>query len=318
MSKLARILGVSGAFAGVVLATATSASAQSSASTARVPVVRVSAAGQASAVAKGITAIHARPAVSLAKPGGYTLVESVQITLNAGSQTFAFLSCPKKNGVQTVPLNGGAEISSSDLAANINSSYPYFDGKSWAVDANNGSSSATFFNVYVVCVKKIKGYVQLHSNSQSNPAETENAYGAVCPSGSKVFGGGALSSSTLTSVNLTGNVPVGHNEWAIYINNASTSSAGVTIYVICAKPPSTMHYTIVSTAGFTDDAGTEEGVTQFCPSGYSVLGGGLQQSTGLLWVNINSTFPITGEWRGYMNNASTFDVTVTIFAICGV
>ena len=76
MGKLARILGVSGALAGVVLATATSASAHSSAPSARVPVVRVSAAGQGQPVAKGITAIHARPAVSLAKPGGYTLVES--------------------------------------------------------------------------------------------------------------------------------------------------------------------------------------------------------------------------------------------------
>ena len=317
MGKLARILGVSGALAGVVLATATSASAHSSAPSARVPVVRVSAAGQGQPVAKGITAIHARPAVSLAKPGGYTLVESVQITLNADSQAFAFLSCPRKKGVQTVPLNGGAEISSSDLAANVNSSYPYFDGKSWAVDANNGSSSATFFNVFVVCAKKIKGYVQLHSASEPNSAGTENAYGGVCPSGDRVFGGGALSSSTATSVNLTGTLPNGTNDWAIYINNASTSSAGVTLYVICAKPPSTMHYSIYSTSGVNDAAGTEAGVSQFCPSGYSVLGGGIQQSTGLLSVNINSTFPLTGEWRAYENNASTFNVTLTIFAICG-
>ena len=105
------------------------------------------------------------------------------------------------------------------------------------------------------------------------------------------------------------------------INNASTSSAGVTIYAICAKPlPSTMHYTIVSTAGFTDDAGTEEGVTEFCPerpppSSVAAFSRRYRLALGQHQQHLPD------HWRmasAYMNNASTFDVTVTVFAVCGV
>ena len=120
-------------------------------------VLKASAAGGPRQSGKGITAVHARPLVIARQAGGYTLVESVQITLSAASQAFAFLSCSQEEQrrCRTVPLKWrrGDRSSRNDLAVNINSSYPYFTtGRAGLVDANNGSSSATLFNVYVVCV----------------------------------------------------------------------------------------------------------------------------------------------------------------------
>jgi hypothetical protein len=48
-----------------------------------------------------------------------------------------------------------------------------------------------------------------------------------------------------------------------------------------------------------------------------VLGGGVQSNTGLTSVNINSTFPEVGGWRIFENNASGFNVNLTVYASCG-
>jgi hypothetical protein len=266
---------------------------------------------------KNVRAVHAQPGAFLAKPGGYTLVTSVPVTAAALGQTFATLTCPIKKGVQTVPLDGGAEIVSSSLAANINSSYPSSDGKSWDVYVNNGTGSSTTFNVYAVCAKKLKNYVQRSSILEPNPANTQSGYFFVCPPGDVIIGGGALSTSGTTVVNLGSDFPSGQNSWEIYVNNASGVDASVTVYQICAKNTSKLLFVIQSTPGLLDAAGTEQSETQFCPSGWSVLGGGVQSNTGLTSVNINSTFPGVGAWRVFENNASGFNVNLTVYADCG-
>ncbi len=235
MGKPARIFGLTAAFAGLVLASSTSVSASGLSPVAPRQAIRTIASTHAAAAPmKHVLTVHALPGAFLAKPGGYTIVFSVAVTAPALAQTFASLTCPVKKGVQTVPLDGGAEIVSSSVVANVNSSYPGSDGKSWDVYVNNGTSLSTTFNVYAVCAKKLKNYVQRVSVLEPNPAGTESGYFFVRPTGDVIIGGGALSTSGATSVNLGGDFPSGVNSWEIFVNNASGVDASVTIYQICA------------------------------------------------------------------------------------
>jgi hypothetical protein len=168
------------------------------------------------------------------KPAGYKIDHSVPLTAGNGFQTGARLSCPKSKGVQTVPLDGGALVVSSSLFANLNSSWPDADGKSWDVDVNNTSGADTTFTISVVCAKPFTNDVQLLSSPVANPANTQSRYSVTCPTGSLILGGGGFSSTSSTLVNLNGVWPSSTWTWEVDINNASSVSATVTVYEICA------------------------------------------------------------------------------------
>jgi hypothetical protein len=218
--------------------------------------------------------------------------------------------------VQTVPLDGGAVIASSSVFANINSSLPSADGKGWRVDVNNASGASTTFTIYVVCAKPLHLYAVLVSNTGANPAGSQNRAFIGCPSGSTIIGGGALSSSGSTAVNLNGDWPSSTTSWEIDINNASSVNATFNIYEICAKLKATANYTRV--VGPTNDnpPGAESNSHAYCPTGLSVLGGGIWSSSPSTAVNLNTINPITGEWNGWENNASGSDAQVVSYATC--
>lgn len=127
-------------------------------------------------------------------PKGYIVVNSGALTAANGTQTFGSAACPAK----TVVYGGGVIITSSSLAANVNTSWP--DGDTdWAADVNNASGAATTFTVYAICAHKPKGYKVIESGGVVNPAGSQNVAVAYCPSGLKVFGGGGYSTSGSTS-----------------------------------------------------------------------------------------------------------------------
>ena len=261
---------------------------------------------------------HSAPALATAsKPSGYTVWESAEIAAPAGYQTYGSVSCPlTKRGVQTMPTGGGLIIDSSDLAANINSSYPA--GMYWAGDVDNTSSTDTKFVVYAVCALPTSGYTQVQGTSVNNPAGHQTRGTATCPTGTNILGGGVYSSSPSTAVNINSTFPDG-NGWAVDMNNSSGSDALSTVYGVCSKYPAWTGYQVLVGAKTDNPAGLQSPASAFCPTGTVPLGGGELSGSGSNAVNLNSTFPSAGEfnsWGSYENNATNADTTIEPWVIC--
>jgi hypothetical protein len=268
-------------------------------------------------VVAGSTSVSAATtAPVVAKPAGYSIVTSAAFSLPNGSLVPGSVTCPKKKGVQTFPLSGGALISSGSLAANINSSYPSPTG--WRADADNLSGTATMFTVYAVCANKLTGYVQAQSKSVSNPAGTQNSAGYLCPKGDVVTGGGALSATGSAQINLNSSWPAGTGEWYVYMNNASTTNSSFTMFRVCAKLNVTKtDYMLVAGSPVTNSAGHQTATSVFCPGGLSTIGGGVVSGAGGgLSTDLNTTFPFTGGWGGDENNGGTANPTLTGYVLC--
>jgi hypothetical protein len=225
-----------------------------------------------------------------AKPAGYKIV-SADFSAPSGLDASGSVACPKVKGAQTVPLSGGVLIHGNSLETSINSSWPA--AKGWNADVNNASAAATDFTVYAVCAKKMTGYVQQKSAAVSNPAGSQNGAGYACPAGDVLLGGGALSSSHSTLVNLD------------------------SVYHLCAKlnVPAT-GYQLVAGTPVVNPAGEQSGASVFCPGGLSTIGGGLVTTSTSIDVTLNTTFPFAGGWGGDENNASGANANLTAYVLC--
>jgi hypothetical protein len=251
----------------------------------------------------------------VAKPAGYKIV-SKHFTAPSGADTVGSVACPKVSGAPTVPLSGGAKVNGTGLETNINSSWP--TAKGWDVRVNNASARSTMFTVYAVCAKKLTGYVQEKSASVSNPAASQNGAGFGCPSGKQLLGGGALSSSRSTLVNLNSSWPAGMTlVWNIDMNNASSASATFNVYAVCASlNVAGTGYQLVEGAPVANPPASQTAASAGCPSGLSALGGGVASTSTATAVNINTTSPFTGGWGGDENNAGGSNEFVTAFVLC--
>jgi hypothetical protein len=286
MRQHARIVGLSFALAGAVIASATTA------------------------VAAPRTGASPTPT----KPAGYSIV-SATYALPNGIQTPGSITCPVKKGAQTLPLSGGALLQTDSLEASINSPYPTAHG--WMVDVNNTSGAASQFTVYAVCAKRLMGYVQVVSPATANPAGFVSQTGTTCPLGEFVTGGGAHSNSRSTLVQLNGLWPDSTNIWDLSINNFSSANALVTSSAVCAKlATSKTSYEYLSGAEDNNPAGQETATQAVCPTGLAVLGGGSQSLGPATSVSVNSTFPFTGGWIGDVSNTGSNSATVTTFIVC--
>jgi hypothetical protein len=266
-------------------------------------------AGATTAAAK--TGEFGSPSIAGAKPAGYLIVSATFSAAN-GIQTGASVACPKKGTATRLPQGGGAVIGSSSLGANINSSIP--SNNAWVVDVNNNSGAATNFVVYAVCAIPSKKY-QVVTSSVTNSAGLQTSATAICPSGTKVLGGGGFSSSGSLAVNVNTSIPIA-NGWRVDENNASAVDATLTAYAVCSAQAKTAHYGITIGTQVTNSAGTETHAEALCPSGRSALGGGGFSGSSSTSVNMNSTSPIAGGWSVYENNASASDTTLTPYVVC--
>ena len=283
-------------------------------------VVLGSATASAKTTRPGAPATHAAagtvvasPAAQSAVPPGYKLV-SATFTAGTGGQTNGSVTCPlTSTGVARVPLGGGVYLSSSDLSANINSSYP--SGTRWVADVNNNSGFDTAFSVWAVCGKAPRGY-SVVTASFPNPAGGQTTNNTVaCPTGTKVLGGGGNSSSLDLAVNINSTLPLG-NGWAIDMNNGSASPASLDIYAVCGKVSSRALYSIVTGAYVINSAGSETSAFVPCPAGQSAVGGGGLSSSTETAVNMNSSWPSGGGWEVSENNATPSDYPLTPYAVC--
>ena len=166
---------------------------------------------------------------------GYTVVTHTSAN-PAFTQSFGGASCPANTKV----LGGGVLSTSTALTVNINDSFPLYQKQyldEWVVEVNNASSAAATSTVYAICsayaAKAPTGYVVVSSRAD-NPAGAQTEVTVWCPAGEYPLGGGSRSSSSDTSVNLSGSTPVGQS-WNIRESNASGSDATAEAYAVCAS-----------------------------------------------------------------------------------
>jgi hypothetical protein len=238
-----------------------------------------------------------------------TVVNSGSLTATTGIQTRGSVACPS---TFPQPSSGGALITSSDLNANINSSFP--SGSTWIADINNASGTDTTFTVYAVCAKPNFKYT-VASVAVTNLNGTQSSGTAVCPLHTFVRGGGALSNSGSTGANINTSIASGTTGWRVDMNNAGGFDSSFTVYAVCGAKP--LGYTVVSGTTVTNSAFTENLATVACPSTSPVvLGGGGFSGSGSTAVNMNSTLPTSSGWEVFENNNTASATTLFAQVVC--
>jgi hypothetical protein len=230
-------------------------------------------------------------------PAGYVQVIGSPVTIGAGLQERAHAFCP----AGTVPVGGGGVISSSDVRANLNSSIPTPTG--WAIDVNNGSAASTTASASVICIVQPRQYQLVQVNGFTNPHGSESAATVSCPTGTAVFGGGALSTAADVNVNLADSFPLATgNGWRADVNNGSSDDHTITAFAICARP--SRHYAVVSSGDASAVPGTQASASVSCAGTSVPLGGGVISSADNLQINANSLRPESHGWTAFVNDAS--------------
>jgi hypothetical protein len=253
-------------------------------------------------------------------PAGYKIL-TAPFEAGAGNVVEGSVTCPlTTTGVQLRPQSGGVIISSTSLAANINSMYPSANG--WIVWVNNASSATTRFDVWAVCAKPKTAYTQTATAALSNPAGTQSHGTAFCPSGTKILGGGASSPNLDVNQNINDSMPFHRGStygWTVYMNNAGSANETFSVWAVCsAYSVSHAGYTIVEGATTTDPGGTQTGSHATCPPGDSPLGGGETNSSVSTLASLNADWPLAGSisWAAFENNGNSSPDTQNAWVIC--
>lgn len=75
-------------------------------------------------------------------------------------------------------------------------------------------------------------------------------------------------------------------------------------------------YTVVSSGPITAVVGAQTPGTVSCPGSEQPSDGGANAYSDTWAVNINSSYPIGNEWEVWVNNASAYDYTFYVYAVC--
>jgi len=256
-----------------------------------------------------------RPASSagpLVLPNGYTLVQAGPLTAASGAQTHGSVSCP---GTRQ-PSGGGAFVSSDALTTAVNSSYP--SGQSWAVDINNTSGASTNFYVYAICLAHAAGYTVVASSS--SVGDSTQSWAADCPAHTGVFGGGALSGTSSTGVNINSTVPnqlaKGATAWRVAMSSSDSTESGFTVYAVCRPKPK--GYSIQFNAAVVNPAGGQTVTDAFCPGSSLPVGGGGFSGffTADTAVTMSASWPGDSYWAVDENNGGTASRSLEAAVVC--
>ena len=257
-------------------------------------------------------ATNAFAASTATAPPGYQLVRSAPIPIPPGMfDSGGQVSCP----MGTVPWGGGVGFTGGVASAgeNINTSAP--TGNGWRGRYNNsGTRASDNFAVDAICAKQPAGYTTTFT-TVDNPAGATSAAVAVCPTGTRLFSGGTLSTADTVDVQLLSAWPLGPERFRSVMFNGSATDQQLTTFAICGHRPA--GYTITSATG--SDAGgpdTLVGGVQ-CPAGTSILGGGIHVTGPQPAVTLGASFEDSGpQWLSEVVNLAPGPATVTTYAIC--
>jgi hypothetical protein len=176
--------------------------------------------------------------------------------------------------------------------------------------------------VYAVCAAKPDGYQQPEAGiTLSAGTDSVDAFDS-CENKTAITGGGAFVTSEFATgtLDFNGSWPQGTNGWQVDMDNDTGNNASADYYDVCGKfKTSTTHYELVSGPVETNPADTQSSANVSCPSGTSVLGGGIesyQPLGGAYGQNVATSYPVTGGWTGEVDNQSVTSLSIQAWATC--
>jgi hypothetical protein len=252
-------------------------------------------------------ALPATASAARTPPAGYLIRQTQTQTLPALSHTQGQINCP----AGTVPWGGGTVTSEPGPLVNLSGSFP--DGHTWIVRLNNATPNDASFQVSVVCAKRPAGYTVVQGTTEVLPPLLQAGAVATCPTGTKPLGGGGLTSSGSTSVNLNSSGPQGQS-WAIEEGNGTLTDWTLTAVAVCGKANG---YRVVKGPTFSSLATSIGGSNANCPAPTVVVGGGVFAASSDTAVNVAATFPGNrAEWDAAVSNNTTAATTAVTEAVC--
>jgi hypothetical protein len=253
------------------------------------------------------------PSLPAAAPTGYVQIDSGELPLPDSSALSGQATCP----AGTVVWGGGVVIASTDIHANVNSSYPLASKKGWLAWVDNTSGADTTFHVYAVCAKQPAGYKIVAKKVLIVPKGTTTGH-ATCPAGAVALSGGGYLPVRSTEINLSDSHPTlaeRYGSVAGWVTDVVSTIGGndkLTAYVVCAKPAPAGYE--VRQESVKLDAGTQQGTTADCSSGKVVTGAGSFTSGKLARVNtLEAIGPGAGAWA---NSDDEYDQKLVVYGIC--
>jgi hypothetical protein len=243
-------------------------------------------------------------------PAGYQVVPGV-ITSAPSSALDSGADTPCPSG--TVAWGGGVAFRGEGVAGETIGTSDDAGSTGWNTLVNNTSGAAQTFVVDALCAKKPTRY-KIMTASASNPAGAQTAVSVACPAKTVVLSAGIFSTSDSSSVAMTSLWPASTTKVTGKMFNGSGSSATEQVEAVCGAKPA--KYTIAKFA-ITLGAANELQGGAACPSGTSVIGGGVNvASPGKnRMVSANTDAGPTG-WKLNLDNNTTTTVKVTTYAIC--
>ena len=240
-------------------------------------------------------------------PARYRVVISPELAAPDGADTRGTVRCP----TGTVPLGGGAIVSSSSTRASVGSSFP--SGRTWNGDIKNASGAATTFQVEVICAKRPKGYTVIRGAANvRNPVGSQARAVATCPGRTMPLGGGGTSNAFSSFVNMNRTGPKGRS-WIVKENNASGVGAELTAVAVCGKMKG---YRVIQGRAFAVPANGQKGGSAVCTGHTVPIGGGALTTSKSLGVNVGGTIPSGDRWDSFMNDNSGVAVVATAIVVC--
>ncbi len=280
-------------------------------------------------LAAGLAAVHA-PARRRAATLHYSSAGPIQVP-DAGDNgtgvTETALNCPQSH---PNPLGGGAQISGreSTLDLELKSSGPVFGG-AWDVEANNSSGKKASMVAHAICARG--NFVKVHKDGDPIPPGGEGAALVSCPRGTKLAGGGVVTSGGNHATEIGDTEPADGNDnngkrddaWFGSVNNGSADTVRFHVSADCARRGT---YKVVSSRQERLPDNSQVTAFALCPRGSHVTSGGVRIEATNPNLEVAQSSPIdSGDqglvpdngWRGAANNQSTGSPSrVKTFAVC--
>ena len=215
-------------------------------------------------------------------------------------------------GNTTVTCPAGSVVVSGGFATSVDVRvwHQTKDGNGWRVYATNTNTANRQIEIYAHCLHNSGGtttdvleHVYVNANTFTNIV-------ATCPAGSVVTGG-AWVIGTDEDIQLYNSSPSG-NGWQIFINNFGSSTPLINVYAICLSGVAGTTSSEMNGSGVIPP-GDYEILTEECPSGTYVTGGGFIINLGSVLYNTSMT---GNSWKNSVRNDTPVQKVVKTYALC--
>ena len=241
--------------------------------------------------------------------------------------TTGHVTCPADHPLVT---GGGLEVNGTDpgLDLEVGTSLSSNHLRNWTGAANNNSGNPATMTVFGICARS--GITHRVIKKTIGPDRQGKAQ-VLCPSGTKVTGGGVGVSGSNHTQEVASSYPFDSsdanaapdNGWRGRGNNGQNKKVTLTVEVVCSHS-GTYSYVHSSRKSVPNNAQVPRRAT--CPTGSQVTGGGLSITGTTLNTEVADSFPFDGSdagttpddgWQGNANNdGSGQTLKAQAFAIC--